>query len=151
MDSEQNTKTVVKQLFKFEQQTTENLLPLFAVRVSAGFPSPADDYIERKLDLNTHLIKHPAATYFMYVEGDSMINAGIRPGDLLIVDRALQPVDNAIVIAHIHGEFTLKRIKRCSNDIYLVPENDLFSPIKITPELECEIWGVVIYVIHKTT
>jgi DNA polymerase V len=85
-------------------------LPLYANKISAGFPSPADDYIEMKLDLNTHLIKHPAATFFVRVSGDSMLNAGINSGDLLIVDRSIEPVDGKIVIVALNGELTVKRL-----------------------------------------
>lgn len=132
-------------------QTTHHALPMVQTHIQAGFPSPADDYIECKLDLNEHLIKHPAATFFVRVTGDSMIGAGINSGDILIVDRALQATDNKIVIAYINGEFTVKRITKKKNALYLMPENDNFDPIEITPEMDFEIWGVVSYVIHQTT
>ena len=115
----------------------------------AGFPSPADDYIEGSLDLNHHLIKHPAATFFVRVSGESMINAGIYPGDILIVDRSLEAVDKKIVIAVLNGELTFKRLRiRCGNPV-LEPENDTYKPIEITPDMAFEIWGVVTNVIHK--
>jgi DNA polymerase V len=124
-------------------------LPLFTARISAGFPSPADDYIDRKLDLNDYLIKHPAATFFVRVDGDSMINAGIHSGDILIVDRAIEPADNKIVIAVLYGELTVKRIKKTKTKLVLLPENPAFKPIEVTPEMGLEVWGVVTHVIHN--
>lgn len=123
-------------------------LPLFTARISAGFPSPADDYLDRKLDLNEFLIKHPAATFFVRVEGESMIEAGIHSGDILIVDRALEPSENKIVIAAVNGELTVKRIKKTRGKLYLIPENRAFKPMEITPEMNLQIWGVVTHVIH---
>jgi len=123
--------------------------PFFMSAVEAGFPSPAEDYIEGSLDLNKHLIKHPAATFFVRVSGDSMINAGIYPGDILIVDRSLDATDKKIVIAFIDGELTVKRLKYRDNLLFLEPENDSYLPIKITEEMSFEVWGVVTNVIHK--
>lgn len=128
---------------------TKHELPLILARISAGFPSPADDHIEKKLDLNEYLIKHPAATFFVRVEGESMINAGIHSGDILIVDRALEVRNNNIVIAHINGEFTVKRIRKDNDNLFLMPESDLFKPLKITDEMDFELWGVVTFVIHQ--
>ena len=122
--------------------------PLFTASVAAGFPSPADDYIEGKLDLNSYLIKHPAATFFVRVEGDSMIEAGIHSGDTLIVDRALEPVENNVVIARINGELTVKRIRKDSGKLFLIPDNSQYEPIRIDEEMDFEIWGVVTNVIH---
>lgn len=117
--------------------------------VEAGFPSPAEDYIEGSLDLNRHLIKHPAATFFVKVSGNSMIGAGIFPGDILIVDRSLDAVDKKIVIAVVDRELTVKRLRIRSGRPFLEPENDQYSPIEITTEMSFEIWGVVTNVIHK--
>lgn len=122
--------------------------PLFMVPVAAGFPSPAEDYMEGKLDLNKHLIKHPAATFFVRVAGDSMIDAGIHPGDILIVDRSLEPADKKVVIAVIEGELTVKRIRMTGGKVFLVPENENYEPIPIESEMNFEIWGVVTSVIH---
>lgn len=130
-----------KELLKLER-------PLIGSTIPAGFPSPAQDYIEGVLDLNTHLIRHPSATFFMQADGYSMQNAGIFPGDLLIVDRALEACSNKIVVAIVDGELTLKRLKIESGKYYLVPENDDFSPIPITEDVDFAIWGVVTYVIH---
>ncbi|MFW6276789.1 MAG: LexA family protein, partial [Bacteroidota bacterium] len=105
-------------------------LPLFLESVSAGFPSPADDYMEGRLDLNDFLVKNPAATFFVRVTGDSMINAGIHSGDILVVDRALDPKDGNIVIAVINGELTVKRLSRLKNKLFLLPENREYRPIE---------------------
>lgn len=123
--------------------------PLFLNPVQAGFPSPAEDYIERKLDLNEHLIEHPAATFFVRVEGDSMLGAGIHKGDILIVDRSLEAVNGRIIIAVLNGEFTVKRLKKDGDAIYLVPENPKFPKIQIEPSWDFQVWGVVTYVIHN--
>lgn len=123
--------------------------PLFLEAVAAGFPSPADDYMEGRLDLNTHLVRHPAATFFVRVTGDSMLGAGIHPGDLLVVDRSLEPVDKKVVIAVIDGELTVKRIRIKDEMILLVPENSAYPPIEIRREMNFEVWGVVTSVIHR--
>lgn len=125
------------------------LSPLFLSPVAAGFPSPADDFIERKLDLNEYLIRHPLATYFVRVSGNSMINAGIYDQDLLIVDRALNPLNNDIIIASLDGELTVKRIIKNQNKIYLKAENPDYSAIQILPESNFLVWGVVTYVLAK--
>ena len=101
------------------------------------------------MDLNKHLIRHPAATFFVRVAGDSMIDAGIHPGDILIVDRSLEPSDKKVVIAIIEGELTVKRIRMTSNKVSLVPENENYAPIPIEAEMNFEIWGVVTSVIHS--
>ena len=122
--------------------------PLVMTPVCAGFPSPADDYIEGKLDLNDYLVKHPAATFFVRAAGDSMIDAGIHPGDILIVDRALEPGNNNVVIAVVNGELTVKRIRKSGDKLFLMAENMYYSPIEVTEEMNAEIWGVVTNVIH---
>ncbi len=124
-------------------------IPFYASSVSAGFPSPADDYVELSLDLNKHLIKHPAATFYARAKGDSMINAGINDGDLLVVDRALDIYDNCIAVCIIDGEFTVKRLKKKSNKILLIPENEEYKAIEISEFNDFEVWGIVAYVIHK--
>ena len=130
-------------------RSTKWARPLFLASVSAGFPSPAEDYIEGRLDLNRHLIKHPAATFFVRVAGDSMIDAGIHPGDILVVDRALEPQDSNVVIAVIDGELTVKRISQRHGKLFLVPDNQAYEPLEILEEMEFEIWGVVTSVIHN--
>jgi DNA polymerase V len=129
-------------------QAAECKRPLFLAPVSAGFPSPADDYIENQLDLNKHLIKHPAATFFVKVKGDSMIDAGIHSGDILIVDRSLEAADKKVVIAVVNGELTVKRIRMIDKKIFLLPENCDFSSTEITESMDFTIWGVVTSVIH---
>jgi DNA polymerase V len=123
-------------------------LPHFSSAVHAGFPSPTDDFLEGHLDLNEHLIRHPAATYYVRVKGNSMIKAGIHDGDLLIVDRSLEPRDNKVVIAIVDGLLTVKRLKKIKNKFFLVAENPDFMPIAINAENNVSIWGIVIHVIH---
>ncbi len=117
--------------------------PMLAFPVSAGFPSPADDYLEGRIDLNQHLIRHPAATFFVRVKGDSMTGAGIHDGDLLIVDRAAECVSGCIVVARIADEFTLKRVRKDGTRVFLMPENERFQPIEVTEGSDFEIWGRV--------
>ncbi len=123
-------------------------LPLYACSVRAGFPSPADDHIEMHLDLNSHLIKHPAATFFVTASGDSMSGAGIASGDMLVVDKSLEATDGNIVIAALNGELTVKRLSRKAGRVQLLPANDKYKPIEITGEEDLVIWGVVTHVIH---
>lgn len=129
--------------------STKHKQPLFEAKVPAGFPSPAADYEEDKLDLNKHLIKNPAATFFVRVTGDSMEGAGIHHGDLLVVDRSLEPRDKNVVIAVINGELTVKRIRIRKSKITLEPENVNYSAHQITEDAEFEVWGVVTNAIHK--
>ena len=124
-------------------------LPIYSNKVTAGFPSPADDHIEGKLDLNTHLIKHPSATFFVKATGDSMIGAGIHEGDILVVDRSLEPKPGKVVIAAIDGQLTVKRLSQTSKGLYLKAENDQYKPIKINEINDVIIWGVVTSVVHK--
>jgi DNA polymerase V len=124
--------------------------PTYTSTISAGFPSPADDYIEKNLDLNDMMVSHPAATFYVRVEGDSMKDAGIQSGDLLVVDRAVEAADGKIVVAILNGEFTVKRIRIRNSHVRLIPENPLYSPIDIDQESDFQVWGVVTYVIHKT-
>ena len=124
-------------------------LPLFATGVSAGFPSPADDYVEIALDLNRELVKHPAATFYARVKGSSMIDAGIEDGDLLVIDKALEAKDGDIAVCFLNGEFTVKRLSVRDDGVYLVPANAEFKPIRITEENDFLVWGVVAYIIHK--
>lgn len=123
-------------------------IPLFMVPVEAGFPSPADDYLEGKLDLNEYLIKHPAATIFVKAPDDSMVKAGIFPGDILIVDRSIKPTDKKVIVALIDGLFSVRRISKIKGKVFLIAENENYQPIQIEPETDCEIWGVVTNAIH---
>lgn len=128
---------------------TKRALPVLESSVRAGFPSPAEDYIEGSLDLNRHLIRHPAATFIVRVEGESMTGAGIFPGDLLVVDRSVEPVDGHVVIAVLDGELTVKRLKGRCGAWRLVAEHPDFPPIPMPNDEEggqtSAIWGVVIH------
>ena len=123
--------------------------PMFQSGVSAGFPSPADDYIDRKLDLNDLLIANESATYYLRVEGDSMQGSGIFSDDILIVDRSLNPIDGNVIIAVLNGELTVKRFKKQQDCIMLMPDNENYKPIKVTADMDFEIWGVVTNSVHK--
>ena len=125
------------------------LLPVVCGSVAAGFPSPADDYIDGSMDLNEHLIAHPAATFFVRASGNSMINAGIHDGDLLIVDRAIQPADGSIAIVAIDGELTVKRIAKRGGDLYLAAENSDYPDILVSAEADLHVWGICRHVIHR--
>lgn len=138
----------IENIFK-PDDSTESKQPYFVANVSAGFPSPAADYEEEKLDLNKHVVKNPAATYFVRVSGDSMIGAGIHCGDLLVVDRSVEPKDKKVVIANINGELTVKRIRIIKGKYYLEPENDNYPVQEISEDMEFEVWGVVTFVVHQ--
>ena len=131
------------------QEAAKVLIPLLEGKVSAGFPSSAENYIDKALDLNELLIGHPAATFFIRVRGNSMINAGIRSNDILIVDRARAVTSNKVVIARLGDELTVKRIKLVGKKLYLIPENDEYDPIEVSEDMDFEVWGVVTYVIHQ--
>ena len=124
-------------------------LPYVDAGIRAGFPSPADDFIELSIDLNKHLIKHKDTTFFATVKGHSMKNAGIYDGDLLIIDKSLEPQNDKIAICQIDGEFTVKRIKIEQNIVWLIAENEEFDPIKVTGDNELIIWGIVTASIKK--
>ena len=134
--------------YSVDKTAFENI-PLFEGSVSAGFPSPADDYMDMDLDLHDHLVQNPSATFCVKAIGESMKDAGIQSGDVMIVDRSLEPENRSIVLAVIDGEFTVKRVNVNDNEFYLMPENDSFTPIKITEEMDFQIWGVVTFIIHK--
>ena len=124
-------------------------LPVAGSDVAAGFPSPAEDHEEMSLDLNKALIRHPAATFYARVKGSSMMDAGIEDGDLLIIDKALEPKDGDVAVCFIDGEFTVKRIRLGDGDLFLVPANPLFQPGRVTEENEFLVWGIVSYIIHN--
>lgn len=115
--------------------------------IQAGFPSPAQDYINESIDLNRELVRHPASTFYGRVEGDSMIEEGIEAGDILVIDRSLEPDDGDLTVCCIDGEFTLKRIRLKKDCVWLIPSNESFDPILVTPDQRFEIWGVVTYTI----
>ena len=126
----------------------EYALPLYAAGVSAGFPSPADDYVESALDLNEHLVREPAATFFVRAQGESMIGAGIHDGDLLIVDRSAETTNGKVVIASINGELTVKRYLHRNGKAWLVPENPAYKALLLNEGDDVRMWGVVTNVIH---
>jgi len=134
----------------FSPEISEPLqIPVAGSFVHAGFPSPAENFIENKLDLNSALVKNPSATFFARVHGDSMIGEGIDDGDLLIIDKSVVPYDGAIAVCCLDGEFTLKTVHIMSDSILLVPSNSKFKPIKVNKDDEFMIWGVVRYIIKK--
>ena len=117
--------------------------------ISAGFPSPADDFKETRISLDRELVKNKEATFYARVDGDSMIGAGLEDGDLLVIDRSLNPENGKIAVCLVDGEFTVKRIKKEKNKLYLKPENKKYKPIELKEENELVIWGIVEYVIKK--
>ena len=124
-------------------------LPFYAGGIKAGFPSPAADFDETKISLDNVLVKNKETTFYAKASGTSMIGAGIDDGDIMIIDRSLEPTDNKIAVCYIDGEFTVKRIKTEKDCVYLVPENEAFQPIKVTEDNELIIWGIVTYVIKS--
>lgn len=124
-------------------------LPYVDEGISAGFPSPALDFVDLTIDLNRHLIKNPSATFYGRVKGDSLKDAGISNNDLLIIDRSLEPTNGKIAVCFIDGEFTAKRIQIKKKEIWLIPENENYQPIRVTEENDFIIWGIVTHVIKK--
>jgi len=117
--------------------------------VSAGFPSPAGDYMDHGLNLKELFVRNESSTFFVEVVGNSMINAGIHDGDILVVDKSLDPVDDSIMVCFVDGEFTVKRVGKIKGSFFLIPENQQFKPIKIDDNSDFRLWGVVTFVIHK--
>jgi len=141
-------RTDVLDIYAVEESTLSNI-PMFADSVQAGFPSPAEDYMDLDLNLQDHLIQNPSATFCVRAVGESMKDAGIQSGDIMLVDKSLTPKNRSIVLAVIDGEFTVKRVNVSEKELYLMPENENFPPIKITQEMDFQVWGVVTYIIHK--
>lgn len=135
--------------YQATRHTAAQVLPLYGSRVAAGFPSPADDYLEGTLDLNHYLITDAAATFMIRVSGDSMSGAGISDGDILLVDRSLPPLHGHIVLAVVDGAFTIKRLHLRPAPIALIAENPAYMPIEMTGEQELQIWGVVTACVKK--
>ena len=133
----------------FDSTTKRFRIPLLNDSVSARFPSPADDYTEENIDLNEHLISNPFSTFFLRVKGDSMINAGIKDKDLIIVDKSLTARPGNIIIAMIDGEFTMKRLSIKNYELYLKAENHNYPDFRFKDHIDVQIWGVVIYSIHS--
>ena len=140
---------LIQVLDSFDSTTKRFRIPLLNDSVSAGFPSPADDYTEENIDLNEHLISNPFSTFFLRVKGDSMINAGIKDKDLIIVDKSLTARPGNIIIAMIDGEFTIKRLSIKNNELYLKSENHNYPDFRFKNHIDVQIWGVVIYSIHS--
>ncbi len=141
--------TELAKVYRPDQQAPSISIPLFSSKVSAGFPSPADDYIEKTLDLNDLLIQQPAATFFVRAEGESMLGAGIHPNDILIVDRSLKATVGKVVICALNGELTVKRLKSIGEEIILGAENPEYADITVKEGTDMLIWGVVTNVIHS--
>ena len=141
----------MKLIFYSADLSTELYLPFATEGIRAGFPSPAQDYMTDSIDLNKELVLHPATTFYARAVGNSMTGFGISDGDLLVIDKSIEPVDGDIVVAFIDGEFTLKRIMKDENEcnLWLVPGNEDYPPIKITEENDFIVWGVLTYNIKK--
>ena len=134
----------------FRPDTSSTLeLPFADSGIQAGFPSPAQDYISEYIDLNREIIRHPAATFYAKVSGDSMIEEGIEPGDLLVIDRSIEPDDGDLAVCCLEGDFTLKRIHLTPAAVWLIPSNETFDPILVTPDQRFEVWGVVTHTIKN--
>ena len=123
--------------------------PLIEGGISAGFPSPAQDFIDLSIDLNKELVRNPSATFYGRVKGDSMKDAGIADGDLLVIDKSLHPKDGKIAVCFIDGEFTVKRIRKDKDCIWLMPANENFKPIRVSEENNFLVWGIVVHVIKS--
>ena len=136
-------------IFFQPKQDQSHSIPLAHTGVSAGFPSPADDFKELRISIDQEVVKNEEATFYARVAGQSMQGAGLDDGDLLVIDRSKEPEDNAIAVCFIDGEFTVKRLKVEAACIYLMPENPNYSPIKVTEDNQLIIWGVVTYVVKK--
>ncbi|BAK76280.1 peptidase S24 and S26 domain protein [Pseudogulbenkiania sp. NH8B] len=138
-----------RQAFRAAEVLSETELPLYASRVPAGFPSPADDYLEASLNLNDYLIRHPESTFFVRVSGESMSGAGIFDGDMLVVDRLLRPRHRDVVIAVVAGELTVKRLELRADGPWLVPDHPDYPALRANPEAGFDVWGVVTAVVRS--
>ncbi len=136
-------------MIEFDDNRQEGLPKMAQEGIHAGFPSPATDYMTQAIDLNKELVRHPAATFYGRVVGDSMIDAGVEEGDILVIDKALDARDGDMAVCFIDGEFTLKRLKFREDGLTLVPANEKYPPIEVTDGSDFKMWGVVTYVIKK--
>ena len=134
-------------IYRFNDKESSGV-DLYITSINAGFPSPAEDHVDVSLNLNDYLVKHPSSTFYIYVKGDSMIGSGIYDGDLMVVDRSLEPQSNNVVVAVIDGEFTVKKIYKNKNQIYLLPDNKNYKPIHIKEGMDFQVWGIVTHSIH---
>jgi DNA polymerase V len=149
MAKEKKTNSTTSFEFYLPGRSKPVSLKFYSSQIPAGFPSPADDFAEKTLDLNDYLIGNKAATFLVKVQGNSMINTGIFDGDLLVIDRSKDVVNGKVILGVLNGEFTVKRLELKNNKVFLLPENDQFEKIKITEEMDFKIWGVVTFAIHK--
>jgi DNA polymerase V len=141
----------IEAIYELKEELSQHEIPVFGWPVKAGFPSPAEDFIEQNLDLNTYLIRNKPATFMLKVSGDSMMGAGILDGDLIVVDRSLDPEHGRIAVVRIGGEFTVKRLHYKDNHLFLMPENPQYSPIQVNVDelnSDYQVWGIVIGAIH---
>ena len=138
----------ISNIYSYKASTNINI-PLYQSHISAGFPSPADDHIEKRLDLNKYMVQNSEATFFVTVDGDSMKDVGIFHGDLLVVDRSLKATNNKIVVAVVDGELTVKRLLIDKKKFYLAPENADYPIMEIKEYTDFSIWGVVTGSIRK--
>jgi DNA polymerase V len=129
--------------------STKMPLPFVDSGIAAGFPSPAEDYIDLALDLNKELVNNPSSTFYGRVKGSSMKDAGIHNGDILVIDKSLEPTNGKVAVCFIDGEFTLKRMKFVDKKLFLVPANEDYDPIEVTKENDFIVWGIVTYIIKK--
>lgn len=129
--------------------STSLALPYADRGIQAGFPSPAQDHLEEFIDLNRELVRHPSSTFYGRVAGESMIGEGIESGDLLVIDRSIEPADGDLAVCCLDGEFTLKRIRLQPDAVWLIPSNEDFDPILVTPDRRFEIWGVVTHTVKS--
>ena len=145
----------IAEIFRLKPQSSAIAVPLFAHGVAAGYPSTAEDYVEAEVDLNEQLVRDPQKTFIVRAAGDSMIDAGIHPGDLMVVDTTIESLDRRqgkIVIASVNNELTVKRLERREREgLFLVPENPKYNPIEIKEEMDFRVWGVVTNVIHAVS
>ena len=133
----------------FTDKNSPSKIPFAGSSVSAGFPSPADDFLEKRLDISEMLIQHPDATFYARVEGNSMQDAGIDDGDILIVDKSLQPKNGDIAVCYLDGEFTVKHISIKKNEVWLMPANKNYKPVKVSEDNDFVIWGIVTFTVKK--
>jgi DNA polymerase V len=124
-------------------------LPFYASYIAAGFPSPADDHLEDRIDLGQYLVQNPTSTYMMRVKGTSMMDANIHEGDILVIDKSLRPADGLPVVCFLDGEFTVKTFRMIDKKAFLMPANPDFKPIEVTEDMDMRVWGVVVWILHK--
>ena len=141
--------TPQKLTFFHPDQEQQKSLYLAQEGISAGFPSPADEFKELRISIDQEVVRNEEATFYARVSGESMQGAGLDDGDLLVIDRSLEPQHNKIAVCFIDGEFTVKRLKVGPKGIFLMPENPKYQPIEVTEENELIIWGIVTYVLKR--